>query len=386
MGKKHRLLIRLLTAVFCLALLLPLPVSAADLYFTSVNDNLLPLTSDTMPVWSGSQLYVPYTIFDSSTNSGIDLGLYCSYNRDTGSLAFMYSTSKFLVFNVKTGTCRDELTGETYSARAIMRNGRPYVPVNTVCSFFGLEWSYTSISQGYLVRIKSDAVVLSDAKFIDAASGLINRRLREYNQSLNPTPDPAAPTIPSVTPPQNEDDPSSASVRTYLAFLCQAGGELDGVLDALDSQGKYALFLMTPQALEENSGLVRRILGTGHSIGILAEGDDPQATRALLEAGNQILEQNAHIRTTLARVPKDQRALLESEGWVCWNETLSLSPTDTVGAGTFASNTMRRLEGRTRTTYLTLPGTANTGRVLTSLLRQLENNHFVVSTPLETRL
>ena len=29
------------------------------------------------------------------------------------------------------------------------------------------------------------------------------------------------------------------------------------------------------------------------------------ATRALLEAGNEILEQTAHIRTTLARVPKD---------------------------------------------------------------------------------
>lgn len=376
---------RFLAVILCLALLLPLPVSAADLYFTALNDTVLPLTSDTMPAWSGGQLYVPYTVFDSSTNGGIDLGIYCSYNRDTGSLAFMYNISKILVFNVKTGICRDELTGEPYSAKAIMRNGRPYVPLSMVCSFFGLEWSYSSISQGYLVRIKSDSVVLSDAKFIDAAGELINRRLREYNQSLNPTPDPATPSTPSVKP-DNGDEAPSASVRTYLAFLCQSGCELSAVLDALDSQGKYALFLMTPQALRENSNLVRRILGTGHSLGILAEGDSLEETRALLEEGNQILGQTVYTRTTLARVPKDQRTALESEGWVCWNETLSLSPTDTVGGSTFASNTLRRLEGRTRTTYLTLPGSANTGRVLTALLRQLDNNNFVVSTPLETRL
>ena len=42
---------KLLALVLCVGLLLPVPVSAADLYFTSVNDRLLPLTSDTMPLW-----------------------------------------------------------------------------------------------------------------------------------------------------------------------------------------------------------------------------------------------------------------------------------------------------------------------------------------------
>ena len=384
--KKRRFISVLLALATCVVLMLPLRVSAADLYFTSVNDNLLPLTAETMPVWSGGQLYVPYTVFGGSANSGVDLGIYCSYNRDTGSLAFMYNTSKILVFNVKTGICRDEMTGESYSARAIIRNSRPYVPLSTVCSFFGLDWSYTAISQGYLVRIKSDAVVLSDNRFIDAASELINRRLREYNQSLNPTPDPAGPTTPQVTPVPAEEDSSAASVRTYLAFLCPSGCELNGILNALDSQKKYGLFLMTPQALEENGGLVRRILGTGHSIGILAEGDDQEETRGLLEEGNRILEQTVHTRTTIALAPKDQRPALGNEGWVCWKETFALSPSETTGPNTFASRTLRLLSGRTQTTCLTLPGTADTGRVLATLLRQLENNNFVVSIPLETRL
>lgn len=394
MNKRHRIIPRLLALLVCLALLFPLPVSAADLYFTSVNDNLLPLTADTMPLWSGGQLYVPYTVFDKDS-TGVNLDLYGSYDRSNSTVT-IYKLRKILVFDLRAGTCRDDTTGETFSSRAIIRNGRPYVPLNTVCDFFGLSRSYIAISQGYLVRIKSEAAVLSDAKFVDAASELINLRLREYNQSLNPAPvspgsNAGASTgtdtdTPSVTPNDTADDPNSPDVGTYLAFLCRPGGDLTGILNALDTQGNYALFLMTPQALEENPDLVRRILGTGHSIGLLADGHDLEETRALLEQGNRILEQTAHTRTTVVWAPKDQRSALEAEGWVCWNESVSLSPSDTVGANAFASSALRRLEGRTRTTYLTLPGTANTGRVLSALLRQLKANNFVVSIPMETRL
>ena len=69
MNKRHRIIPRLLALLVCLALLFPLPVSAADLYFTSVNDNLLPLMADTMPLWSGGQLYVPYTVFDKDSQA-----------------------------------------------------------------------------------------------------------------------------------------------------------------------------------------------------------------------------------------------------------------------------------------------------------------------------
>ena len=55
-------------------------------------------------------------------------------------------------------------------------------------------------------------------------------------------------------------------------------------------------------------------------------------------------------------------------------------------ANTFASNTLRRLKGRTYRTYLTMPANENTVRVLSSLLRQLESNDFVVSVPTETHL
>ena len=170
MNLHTRRLVRAGTAMaLCLALLCPLPVSAADLYFTATNDSLAQLTTDTMPLWSGGVLYVPYTVFDSRTNStGIDLGVNASYSRSDSTVK-LFTPRKFLVFDLNNGTCRDDLTGESYSARAIIRNGRPYLPVKTVCDFFGLTSSYSAISQAYLVRIKNDAVVLSDAKFIAAA-------------------------------------------------------------------------------------------------------------------------------------------------------------------------------------------------------------------------
>ena len=382
MKKFRRLLCLPLIAALCLGLMVPLPAQAADIYFTSVNDRLLPLTSDTMPTWSEGVLYVPYTVFDSRATEA-NLGLSSSYSKGENQVT-IYKLRQFLQFDLNNGTCQDGITGESYQAHAIMRNGIPYVPVGTVCRFFDLEYSYTTIAQGYLVRIKNDAVILSDSKFIDGASNLINRRLREYNQSIAPAPEtdptPVTPT-PSVT---EEEDPSD--VRVYLAFQCQEREGLEEILDALDDAGVCALFLMTPQLLEEESALVRRMLASGHSVGLLAEGDSLEETRQLLSRGNALLEGTLCLRTTIACVPKDQRSALEEEGWVCWSETMALAPTATVGVNTFAANTLNRLEKRTWDTYVTMEGDANAARVLPTLLRQMKNSHYVVSIPLETRL
>lgn len=388
MGAKRRFASLALAFVLCLALFQPMPAAAADLYLTSLNDTLLPLTADTMPVWSGGTLYVPYSVFDSNINgTGVKLGMECSYERNSN-IVTLYNLQKMLVFDLNAGTCRNELTGETYSARAITRNNRPYLPLGVVCDFFGLSYSYNAISQGYLVRIKSSAVVLSDAKFIDAAGDFINRRLREYYQSLSPSTDTGSSgttTPPTSTPDEDDEPASTTSLRVYLAFRCEDGESVGDILDALSDRA-FALFLLTPGVMEENPDLVRRILGTGHSVGILAQGDTLAQTRALLEQGAALLERISHLQATIACVPSSQRSTLENEGWVCWQESLSMTPSDTVGASSFASSVLRRLEGRSYRTYLTLPGDANTARVFPTLLRQLEDSDFILSVPMETRL
>jgi hypothetical protein len=232
---------------------------------------------------------------------------------------------------------------------------------------------------------------LSDAKFLDAAKDLIARRLREYNQSLVPattdTQDPVSAPQPSVQEPSkpSQDEPSS-DVTTFLAFRCEQADELSSILDTLDSLNAPALFFFTPQLLEEQDDLVRRILGGGHAVGILAEGSSLSETRELLSEGNRLLSALTYTRTTLVYAPKEQRSALSEDGWVCWSETLHLSPASNVSSANFAYQTTNRLSGRTKNTYLTLDCDANAARVLSNLLRQLSAKHFIVSVPLETKL
>ena len=383
MNKRHSWLLgRLAVLLVCLGLLIPPPAAAAEVCFTAVNDNVLPLTADTMPIWYKSLIYVPYTVFDSGS-TGVDLGLSSTYDPSTATVS-VYNLRQILAFDLNAGTCRDLATDTYYDVRAVMRNGRPYVPLNTVCTFFGLSRSSNSIRQGYLLRIKNEAVVLSDSKFIEAAENLLNMRLREYNRSLNPGSD--TPSTPS-TDPAVEEPVTASDVSVYLAFRCTDGDSLADLLDALDAKAAYAVFFLTPQVLEEHGDLVRRMLGEGHSVGLLALGDTADQTRRLLERGSELLAGTAHSRTTLAMVPDEQRAALSAQGWVCWQQSLSLSPTLSSGVNTFSANTLRRLDRLDRqTVYLTMDAAPGAVRVLPILLRQMKNNHYLIRIPMETRL
>lgn len=390
MKKSRRIRSAVLVLAIFLGLWYPIPAQAANLYFTAINDSMPPLTADTMPFWSGGSIYVPYTVFDANLNGiNVSLGLYTNYNRGNNTIT-IFNLRQMLVFDLNSGTCRDDMTGTVYSSRSIMRNGRRYLSLSMVCSFFGLEYSYNqlpNIPQGYLVRIKSADAVLDDALFIERAKDLINNRLREYTLSLSP----AESTDPVIMPPATTQPPSSqtpaedgSDTAAYLAFRCESGENLGAILDILESSHHYGVFFLTPKVLEEEGDLVRRILGTGHSIGVLV--DSGEGTGSQLGQGVWALEAAAHTRTTLVYAPAGQRPALEQEGWVCWKETLLLSPNSTVSSTAFANSVLSRLGQRRSTVYLTLEGDANTARVLSTFLRQLNNNHYNVAIPMETKL
>lgn len=382
--RKRRRVVPLLLAVVLVLSLSPMPASAATLYFTAVNNSVAPLTSDTMPFWSGGTLYVPYSIFDASLNKiGVGLGLYTSYNRDSRTVT-LFNLRQMLVFDLNSGTCRDDVTGTTYISRAIMRGGRPYLALSTVCSHFDLEYSYKQlpdVPQGYLVRIKNKDTAMSDDDFIDAAKNVINNRLREYTQSLDPAEstdpglNPSTP-IPGGNTPAGKDDTAA-----YLALRCETDAGLTDILDVLGESKRCAVFFLSPQLLEEGD-LVRRILGGGHSVGILADGGE---TAPLLEQGSLALERAACVRTTLTYAPGQQESL-EERGWVCWQETVHLDPDDTANPNSFASSAVRRLGKGDQAVCLTLEGGENAARVLPALLRYLDRENYVVSIPVETML
>lgn len=364
--------------------------AAGNIYLTAVNENLLELTSDTMPTWSNGVLYVPYTVFDGSY-TGINLGISSSYSRDEGTVT-LYTLQQMVVFDLNRGTCYNPLTEQTLSGKAILRNGRPYVPVAAVCSYFGLSYSVIDIEEGYIVRIKSSGVVLSDYSFVDSAQNSIRNRIRDYNQAnqSQPTPGVLPPTY-NPEEPDTEitvpDDPVDTDIiPTYLAFSCEDSQGLSEILDTLDSRNQRAIFFFDIQGLEREDDLIFRILGSGYSIGLIAQGRSVSATHRLLEEANQTLSQVAYTRTSVVLVPESQRDALEEEGWICWNETVSAVPTQGVGTNTYTNQVLKRISGNHARVYLTLDASSETARVLPTLLRRLSEEGYGVSVPLETRL
>ena len=101
--------------------------AAGNIYLTAVNESVLErhIGYYCQP-GRGGVLYVPYTVFDGSY-TGINLGISSSYSRDGGTVT-LYNLQQMMIFDLNRGTCYNPITEETISDRAILRNGRPYVP------------------------------------------------------------------------------------------------------------------------------------------------------------------------------------------------------------------------------------------------------------------
>jgi len=381
-GKKF--LAAVLTLALCLSILSPLPVRAADVCFTAIDDSILKLTNENMPIWSGGVLYAPYTTFNESDNGIRNWNIQVSYSKNSNKVT-VFDTRRFLEFDLKAGTCWDDLTGIAYSGGAVVRGGRPYLPVDIVCEHFDLTYSYREIEKGDLLRIKTKEVVISDRDFPDAAENVLDHRLKEYSQSQ---PGGAAATTPGENqqPSQNPSPENEQSVDTYLAFRCENAEYLEAVLTTLDGLREKGMFFLSRELIEQRADLVLRILGSGNSVGLLAWSDSVEGTRALLEGGSRALAEQVFARATAVLVEKEFRDTLEAEGWVCWNSTLDLSPSSSVGSNYFSNRVLNQLGNRTRDTYLTMDVSGDTVRVLLVLLRRLEDEGFELELPLETKL
>ena len=379
---KKRLTALLCAMVLCLCTFRAHAINAGDVYFTSVNDVLRPLTMDTMPTWVDGRLYVPASVFDSSV-TGVDLGLYFRQNNNTVTL---YSLRQMLVFDLNRGIAYDQHAGESLPTRAVNRNGRIYLPVETVCNFFNLEDSYNYTQYGYLVRIKNSSARHNDAAFIDNAATTMSNSLQELlrSQQSSDTPVPPPGIGQPAPPPAGPDDTPKSHAQVYLAFRCQSAQGLPQILNHLASSGLQAIFFFEPELLAQQDDLVRRITGSGHSIGLLAEGRDLDESRLLLFQGNELLAHIAHTAATAALVPADQRTALVEEGWACWRETINAQPREAERAASYAQRILTAM-GTRRTVRLTLDDSVQTARILPSLLQQLESNEHRVLLPLETR-
>lgn len=270
---RNRCICFLLLAVLAVSIIV-LPAAAEDdsIYFTAINNTLLELTKETMPVSFNSLIYVPCSVFNTRA-----LCTYAYYSR-SDQTALISDGEKILYFDMSDGSSYDN-SGNTYSYAAHYVNDTAYVPAYYVAHFFDLGYSYIRKGERNIVRLTLGSV-LSDEEFFSAASSLIETRLNQYlslqaTPELTPAPTPSVtpspvlqtPPPPVVTPPIIEDRSGVAVRLCYMGI----GAETAGILDALG--GTHAAFFATAEQIYDHADLTRRILGSGCTLGLLLGGD-----------------------------------------------------------------------------------------------------------------
>jgi len=356
-------------------------VTAEDIYFTAVNISLLPLTMNTMPIWVDGQIYVPAGVFDRS-QTGADLGVSLS-RMGAKNTVILLGERDTMIFDLTAGTCKDQYDEPIPDCKAVTRKGTAFLPVAKVCAYFGLVDSYTYTRYGYLVRIKTPTARLSDDEFVEAAELLMQTRMREFVQANTPTPEkPNPPDLPQVPDDPEPVEPPANRVRVYVAVRCESGQGLESILDSMVRHQVHGLFLFTPEQLAQQDDLVRRAVGQGHTIGILAE----ENTQEALNSGNELLGHVARTATTVALVPEGQRAQLEEQGWICWRQTVDGRPRQGERSAAYVQRVTRLIGDRSRTVYLTLDDSVATAGAINAVLTEFADREYTVITPLESRL
>ncbi len=289
---------------------------AGAVFFTSVNDSLMDLNDSTMPVSYGGVMYVPYTVFISSS-----LRIYSS-TLSTGDLA-LFTSSRQIYFDVSNGGCRDK-NGNEYDDSAIIRNGSAYVPALFTADYFGLQYSYIETSYGGMVRIRSSSSVLSDSVFTDAALSAMRSKLNEYNRNhgasgtaepqVSGSPRPSVTASPSPTPVTYE------RVRLALIFT-GLSDSTEAMLNSLTANGFNACFFVTGEDVAAYPELVREIDGRGHTVGVLCENG------AEFEETARLLYETAKIKADIAAVWGDDPGGINAVVWELQPESALLRTT-----------------------------------------------------------
>lgn len=289
--------------LLCLLLVLQItgiPTAATGtVYFTGTEENILPLSDDTQPFWHNNYLYIPASIFTGNTRAY--LGVSQTVASD-GSWVVLYKNDKAILF--KNGSDSGEDTnGKFHYPGAVKKNGQYFVPVSVIASYFDLNYSVKKVSHGWLVWLRSPNFILTEAQFADAAHSVMEQRYQEYVSSKTAKEEEKPPTT----------TPGSMVITGKKVYLCMAANEsTPGLLDVLNRYGAYVTVFCTPEFIAENHDLMRRLVATGHGVGLLL--DDGREEIPVLEQArraNQQLAQATGEKTRLVRVENSREETLQ---------------------------------------------------------------------------
>lgn len=398
MTVKRRVLAALCALLLCLGVAVgPLSAAAATTpCFMAVNDNLLELQDQYIPIVANGQYYVPYTALDSSV-TGLELGIFPIYNSLLNTMV-IYSRDQVLSFDLATGICTNR-SGTMLSARSVTRNGRIYVPARFICEYFGLSYTNRNTAYGPLVRIRSNDSILDDNTFVGLAQLLMEDRLQDWYKSQagqeTPPVQPTTPSGPSTPvipdkPSPSEPEVDKSGVRAYLAFRTDQTAGINGILDQLDYYQTKALFFFPASELAKYDDMVRSALCSGHGIGLLVSGKTAEEITAQAAEGNRLLAQIAHLNTAvlLASDVEDPVELQTAKqaGYLFWQtdiDAVAVQQSSISKTADIVLNNANRYRSQVR---ILLDTSASGASLLGSVLPEMVQDRYDLRLAVETEL
>ena len=366
--KRKIVILTLCACLLCCCLSGPDALAGGEVCFIAVNDRLLEISS--MPYFYGGVTYVPYWVF-----TDYDFKIYYSYFSET-STAMLYNSDSQLFFDMKNNTVYDD-RDNSYSYRAVMRNGSVYVPATLVCNFFGgMACSYISGGKyGDVLRIKDGSFALTDTQFMLAADLPMQTRYEAYMAAQKPEEATPAPT-PTASP---EQTPGRDAAPLYLSFT---GLPDSTILSALRLENAEACFFLTAEQVRSDPELVRRLDGEGFKLGVLCSDD----ALADYEETSELIFEAAHTKTLLVTALGDDAQhcarAAEENGLVFWSYDIDGMSTDAVAV--YSANIISALENRTSASSLFLSCDEITASFISPMLRAMEEMKLDVRAARET--
>lgn len=313
----------LLFTTLLVAQMVCIPVAAGNsIYFTAINDTVLPLSDSTMPFWSEGYLYV-----SSSTFSDNGLGLYYSGNTITQKVV-LCTYGKALIFHLNTGTVTDNNYND-YWPPAVVRGSQVFLPVSLVAEYFGFTYSYSRVEHGYLVRVRNSESVLKDSTFIDAAHSQLTSRYSRYLKSKTTTTQIQTKTtqIPTVSKNketkakiEKEENPEIKGKTVHLCFQAGNTDRTAEVLNVLKKSGDTATIYFTKNQIQNHGNLVRQAVACGQSVGLAVNTSAQSTVKQQLDAANNALFDAASLKTRLYIVKSGSgtaRKTVQVDGYCC---------------------------------------------------------------------
>jgi len=393
MSKKTRAFALLLAAAALLMSLGALSASAAgDVYFTAIGDSLLPLKDETMPFVRSEKYYLPYTVFSDNA-----LGI--SYVRDVSRYTLTLSDdTKSITFDSLRGYAYDE--ENRYEAKLAGASGTIFVPIEFVCEYFGLDFQVLDTKPVSILRV-ADSDSKSAADFRGGVSASLAQKYLDYRMGTTTSPSPSTPPTsgPGVTPtPTPTPTPPPEPVTVCITFDDGPNKYTEQILDTLDDYNMHAAFFLTGSLIDDpaRQDTVRRIAGSGHTVGVHSYSHvpeemytSPEALTAELERTNEALRRVTGERTRLFRFPygsnykditAEMRDAVIDAGYRYWDWTIDAKDYEQPTARALAESVISDLEGAEpgSNAVILMHDTAITADALPAILEHIENGNYKV--------